>query len=155
MSDEANELSPPETMDETAKIQQMLAAVRQNARSQLPVPSVTGLLVGGDEGELQVATRTGIVGVPTDKILRTVHPISSRADIATFYLSDLDNIRSIFPVQPIDRAEGGFDSPVAVLAYASTSTSTAEAGESMTADPIAGVNSDDCEVHYSADDSLD
>lgn len=154
MNDEANALSPSEPMDEATKIQQMLAAVRQSARNQLPVPAVTGLLVGGDEGELQVATRTGIVAVPTDNILRTVHPISSRHDIATFYLSNLDNVRSIFPVQPIDRAEGGgFD--IAMMRAGSTNTSTAEAGESMTADPIAGVNGDDCEVHYHADDSAD
>ena len=152
MADAANE---PST-SEAAKIQQMLASVRQNARKQLPVPSVTGMLVGDEDGELLVATRTGIVGVPTGKVLRTVHPIWSRPDIATFYLSDLDEIRSVFPVQPLDRAgSDDLDFSVAADFSGSTGTSTAEAGESMTADPIAGVNADDCEVHHHPDDSAD
>jgi hypothetical protein len=151
MSTTADDLSTSEPAGEAAKIEQILAAVRQNARQQLPVPSVTGLVVGGDAEELRVATRTGIVGVPTGKILRTIHPIASRRDIATFYLADLDTVRSIFPVQPLGRFGGG-DELVAAR-YLAFSSSTAEAGESMTADPIAGVNADDSEVHHTTDDS--
>lgn len=165
MADAAqDELTAAVEKNEAEKIQRILAAVRQKAKNQIPVPSITGLVVGGDEQELQVATQTGIVGVPVKQILRTVHPIPSREDIATFYLPDLEEIRTIFPVKPIRAIEsnafgGGLDRATAAgnqaVVSAGTFTHTAVAGESMTAGEVAGVNSDDCEVHYQNDDSYD
>ena len=157
------EAGAPVDEHEAEKIQRILAAVRQDAKDQFPDPAVTGLVVGGDEQELQVAIRTGVVGLPVAQIRRIVHPIPTREDIATFYLDDLEAVRTILPVMPLRAAGadflGGPRDPATgdlVMANAGTTfTHTSVAGESMTAGEVAGVNSDDCEVHSQNDDSLD
>jgi hypothetical protein len=142
------------------EVQKLLSLARSRAKNVLPKPSITGLVVAGDDDELQIATRDGIVGVPVKQILQIAHPIISRDDIVTLFLPDLESIRTIFPVKSIWQgsdgvnANGSPDSIVIPEAFArgSCSSSTAGAGESMTAGEVAGVNADDSTVHYQTDD---
>jgi hypothetical protein len=150
-------IDPRSVQDEVRAI---LGLVRERTKNQVPKPSITGLVAGGDDKDLQIATKDGVVAVPVDKIVQVTHPIPSRRDFVTVFLQDLVDVRSIFPVTSIWQAKNGVHprgaepSPELAEAFARASchSSTAGAGESMTAGEVAGVSADDSEVHHSTDD---
>jgi len=135
-------------------VQSFLKRMNEGAKKEVPAPAITGIAVRKDGNAIHVATSSGIVAVPAEAIVHITNPIPARLDVVTLHVREVGSIRPVFPVRDLRLPDvlGGRFNPAEA---GTTNTTTSEATETYTADPVAGYNVDDCRCVTVADDSCD